>query len=96
MAITGLLMITACLAYCLIISNDPVLKIHFPDQTLVLTFKYTYWLNLATGVVTLLVACAILILEQVIPGKMAAFFGHNTTQDDSIFEVRLTVNRVCD
>ena len=87
MATTGSLMIMACLAYWAITLNDPVLQIHFPDQTLRPTFTRAYWLTLVTGIATLLIACGILTLELVMPRKVATFFNYSTIPDDLIFEV---------
>ena len=89
MATTGSLMIMACLAYWAITLNDPVLQIHFPDQTLRPTFTPAYWLTLVTGIATLFTACGILTLELVIPRKVATFFNYDTIPDDSIFEVNM-------
>ncbi len=79
-------MLLACLSYSTIIYNDPILQIHFPSQTLIPTFKPAFWINLGSGVLTVLIATVILILEKVIPLKMAAFFN---IQDDLFFEVFL-------
>ena len=80
-------MMIACLVYGVIIRSDPTLEVHFQDQTLVPHFKYAFWLTLSTGIVTFIFACVILILERVCPRKVAVFFHHRLTEDDSFFEV---------
>ena len=81
---TGSLMLLACLSYSTIILNDPILQIHFPDDTLTPCIKPAFWVTLGTGLATVLIACTLLILEMLIPLKMAELFN---MKDDSFFEV---------
>ncbi len=84
LALTGSLMLLACLSYSTIIINDPTLQIHFPNETLIPTFKPAFWVNLGTGIATVLIASLILIAEKLIPLKVATFFN---VQDNLFIEV---------
>lgn len=80
-------MMVACLVYWAIIKSNPILEVHFQDQKLIPHFKYAFWLTLSTGIATFVFAFVILILDKMCPRKVAIFFNHSITEDDSFFEV---------
>lgn len=91
MMITGLLMILSSASFGIIIVNDPAFEIHFWDAILKPTFNYSFYLVLVTGVLTWLLSLLILLINYLSPRKAAKIFHHSIIEDDSIFEVIITI-----
>ena len=89
MLTTGLLMMLASATYGIIIINDPPLQIRFYDDTLTPHFKAPFYLVLFTGLVTSILAVAIVIVDYKWPRKVATIFHYSIIEDDVIFQVRL-------
>lgn len=87
MFLTGAMLCLAPLTYSVLIQNDPPLQIHFPDAILRPQFNYPFYLTTVTGVLTILGAAAVAIMNIIFPRKMAAFFHHAYIEDDTFFEV---------
>lgn len=87
MLLTGVILCLASLTYGVLIQNDPPLRIHFPDDILRPNFNYSFYLTVATGGVTTLLACVILLIEKFSPRKTATIFHHTVIEEDTIFEV---------
>lgn len=85
--LTGAMMCLAALTYSVLIQNDPPLRIHFPDAVLRPNFNYSFYLTLITGILTILAAMVIIVMDILWPRKIATFFHHTLTEDDVIFEV---------
>lgn len=88
MLLTGLILCLAALTYGVLIQNDPPLRIHFPDDVLRPSFNYSFYLTVATGGLTALLACLILLLEKFSPRKTATIFHHAVIEEDTTFEVK--------
>ena len=93
MFITGLLLCFAALTYAVLIQNDPPLRIHFPDDVLRPNFNYSFYLTAATGGITILLACVILLLEKFSPRKTATIFHHTLIEEDTTFEVNKLLDK---
>lgn len=91
MFLTGVMMCLACLVYGVVIQNDPPLTIHFPDDVLRPGFNYAFYLTGATGILTILGACLVVLINILYPRKSATFFHHALTLEDTTFEVIATV-----
>ena len=88
MFLTGSMLALAAFTYSIVVQNDPPLKIPFQDGVIQPTFNYSFYLTLITGVFTMANAIIILIMNWLMPRKIANFFHHSLVEDDSIFEVR--------
>lgn len=87
MALTGSIMLLACLSYGVVIQNDPPLQIHFPDAVLRPSFNYAFYLTLVTGILTVFGGIVIVLMDWVYPRTIAAFFHMGMIEDDAVFEV---------
>jgi len=88
----GLIMTLASFSYAIIIINDPPLEFPFADYhgdkvTLAPHFGWSWYLNLFTGIATVLMALVILIMNFFFPRKIAAFFHHSVVEEDEFFQV---------
>lgn len=87
MFLTGAMMCLAALTYGVVIQNDPPFIIHFPDDVLRPKFNYAFYLTGATGILTIVGACVIVLMDILFPRRIAAFFHHALTLEDAAFEV---------
>ena len=88
----GLFMVFASFAYSIIIINDPVMVIPFADDEghltrMVLHHGWAWILNIVTGILTVLCACLILVLNYFFPRQVATFFHHTIVEEDEFFQV---------
>ena len=88
MFLTGAMLCLAALTYRLLIKNNPPFQVHFPDAVLRPDYSYSFYLAIATGVLTILGSGVILFMSVVWPRKIATFFHHAIIEDDTMFEVR--------
>ena len=87
MFLTGVMMCLAGLTYGVLIQNDPPFLVRFPDAVLRPKFNYSFYLTTVTGVVTMVCACLIVCMDFIYPRKVASFFHHALTEEDTVFEV---------
>lgn len=87
MFLTGAMLCLAALTFSIVIQNDPPLQVHFPDAILRPKFNYSFYLTAATGVMTCILACIVLVMQNLYPRKVALFFHHTLLEDDAIYEV---------
>ena len=90
MLITGLMMCLSCLTYGVVIQNDPPLRIYFPNEALRPVFTYAFYLCLFTGLLTILGAGIVILMDIFYPRKIAAFFHHAHIEEDDVFQVQCT------
>ena len=90
MFLTGALMLMAALTYGVVSQNDPPLRIYFPNDVLRPTFNYSFYLTLFTGLLTVVLATVVVVMDIFYPRKIATFFHHALIEDDNIFEVHVT------
>lgn len=86
MFLTGVMMCLASLTYGVVIQNDPPLRIHFPDAVLRPEFNYAFYLTGATGLLTALCACLIILMDILVPRKIATIFHHAIIEEDTFFD----------
>lgn len=94
MLTTGLVMCLASFAYAIIIINDPPFKLPFADNEghlvrLAPHFGWSWYLNLFTGILVVILAIVILVLNYFIPRKIATVFHHSVVEEDEFFQVML-------
>ena len=80
-------MVLASATYGLTILNDPPLEIPFYDAVLKPQFRASFYLVLITGLVTSVLAIAIVIADYKCPRNIAKVFHHTIIADDVIFQV---------
>ena len=84
------MMVLANFWYGVIIINDPPLEFPFADSTgsmLLLrpAFGWSWWLVLATGLLSLFIGIAVFILNYFVPRKVAVVFNLEVAEEDDIF-----------
>ncbi len=92
MLMVGLIMVLASFSYAIIIINDPPLVFPFADNEghvvrLTPHFGWCWYLNLFTGIATVVMAIVILLMNFFFPRKIAAFFHHSIVEEDEFFQV---------
>ena len=87
MFLCGVMQLLAALTYGVVSQNDPPLRVYFADNVLRPTFNYAFYLTLFTGLLTVVLAGVVVVMDIFYPRKIATFFHHALTEDDVIFEV---------
>lgn len=88
----GLLMVLASFAYAIIILNDPHIFFPFADDhgeevVIVPTYGWSWWLNLITGIATVILAVIVLFMNYFFPRQIAVIFHHSVVEEDEFFQV---------
>jgi len=92
MLYTGLMMLSACASFGIIIINSPPLKVPFGNNEgavtfLFPTFGWAWWLTLWTGIATVALAILIWVLNYFMPRRIATVFHHSVVEEDEFFQV---------
>lgn len=92
MLTVGLVMCLASFSYAIIIINDPPIFFPFADTTGELVrldphFGWSWYLNLFTGIVVVILASIILAMNYFFPRKIAVVFHHSVVEEDEFFQV---------
>lgn len=104
MTILGIMMVFACFSYGIILINQPPLVLPWnrpecprmnmeEDCTIFMRpeFGWSFYLVLITGIITVILALIVLIMDYFFPRLIAPVFHHSIVEDDEIFTVSLIV-----